>query len=275
MLEASKELDSRAKAIQGQRELLVPETEIEALVQDYHEWLALALSILPEQFQEGFRAEYEGNWFQSRIKQFFEAPGEPNILYSEETANLLPYWAHTFEDDFHKPLLKQRQILIEAKLVSEGEGGMLTHLALLERLTRRLPDLLAVLGNRQRGRTPYVVEDEYDLQDIVHGILKLHFDDVRVEDFAPERAGGRSRIDFVLKDERLVVETKMTRAGLGPREVGEELIIDIERYRSHPDCSALIGLVYDPERRIVNPRTLEADLSGPRDGIAVRVLVVR
>jgi hypothetical protein len=105
--------------------------------------------------------------------------------------------------------------------------------------------------------------------------LKLHFDDVRPEDYAPERAGRRSRIDFVLKDERIVVETKMTRPTLGKREVGDELIIDIERYRSHPDCLALIAVVYDPDGRIVNRRALEADLSGTRDDLVVRVVVVR
>jgi lipopolysaccharide export system protein LptA len=81
--------------------------------------------------------------------------------------------------------------------------------------------------------------------------------------------------DSVLKGEKLVVETKMTRAQLGAREVGEELIIDIERYRAHPDCSALVAVVYDPDRRIMNRRTLEGDLSRTREGLAVRVIVVQ
>jgi hypothetical protein len=33
--------------------------------------------------------------------------------------------------------------------------------------------------------------------------------------------------------------------------------------------------VYDPDHRIVNTRTLEADLSGARDALVVRVVVVR
>lgn len=57
--------------------------------------------------------------------------------------------------------------------------------------------------------------------------------------------------------------------------MGDQLIIDIERYRSHPDCAALLAIVYDPDQRIVNARTLEADLSGTRDGLVVRVVVVR
>jgi hypothetical protein len=51
--------------------------------------------------------------------------------------------------------------------------------------------------------------------------------------------------------------------------------LDIERYRSHPDCAALLAIVYDRDQHIVNARTLEADLSGTRDGLVVRVVVVR
>lgn len=276
LLEESRELERRARAVQGETELQSSEEEIDNLVSRYHEWLAGGVQLLPEEFRERFRFEYEGNVFQSRIKQFFEAPGQPSSVYTEEPPALgLPFWAHPFETDFRAPLLKQRQLLVEAKQAVEGEGGFRMHLELVERIARRLPELLIVLRNRQRERPSFVIEDEYDLQDLLHGLLKLHFDDVRAEDFAPERAGGRSRIDFVLKSERLVIEAKMTRAGLVARQVGEQLINDIERYRSHPDCAALLGIVYDPDQRIVNARTLEADLSGTRDGLVVRVVVVR
>jgi hypothetical protein len=276
LLEASRELERRARAVQGDFELQSSDKEIDDLVSDYHAWLARGVQLLPEEFRERFRFEYEGSFLQSRIKHFLEAPGQPNAAYNEETAAFgFPFWAHPFDAEFRAPLLKQRQILVEAKETVEGEGGFRMHLELVERMARRLPELLIVLRNRQRQRTSFVIEDEYDLQDLLHGLLKLHFDDVRAEDFAPERAGGRSRIDFVLKSERLVIEAKMTRAGLGARQVGDQLIIDIERYRSHPDCAALLAIVYDPDQRIVNARTLEADLSGTRDGLVVRVVVVR
>lgn len=45
----------------------------------------------------------------------------------------------------------------------------------------------------------------------------------------------------------------MTRTGPGASEVDEELIIDIERYKAHPSCDALVGLVFDPDRLIQNP----------------------
>jgi hypothetical protein len=98
---------------------------------------------------------------------------------------------------------------------------------------------------------------------------------VRPEDWTPEQAGARSRIDFLLKSEKIVIETKMTRPTLGAKEIGEELIVDINRYQAHPDCGALVALTYDPEKRITNPRGLETDLTGKHDGLLVRVYVVQ
>jgi hypothetical protein len=276
LLQASRSLEARAQNVQGAEELLADETELASLADDYQAWLARALEILPTQFHEAFRFEYAGDLFRHRIKHFLQSPGERSPLYKadENPFNFSP-WSHPFEGEFRAPLMQQRQILIEAKQLVEGDGGYRQHLDLIERLARGLPEMLEPLTHRHAGRPPFVIEDEYDLQDLLHGLLRLFFDDVRPEDYVPERGGGRSRVDFVLKSEKIVVETKMTRAALGGRQVGDELIIDIERYRAHPDCAALVAVIYDPERRITNRRTLEADLSRTREGLVVRVLVVQ
>jgi REase_DpnII-MboI len=59
----------------------------------------------------------------------------------------------------------------------------------------------------------------------------------------------------------MVIEAKMTRSNLTERQVSEQLIVDIARYRSHPDCKTLVCFVYDPEAHIRNPRGIETDLS--------------
>ena len=80
-------------------------------------------------------------------------------------------------------------------------------------------------------------------------------------------------MDFLLKQEQIVIETKMTRGGLSAKEVGTQLIEDIARYQNHPDCKALVCFVYDPESRISNPRGIENDLRRPDDRLKVEVLI--
>ena len=80
-------------------------------------------------------------------------------------------------------------------------------------------------------------------------------------------------MDFLLKLEQIVIEAKKTRSGLGARELGEQLIVDIQKYKQHPDCRTLVCFVYDPEGRIANPRGIENDLSGDKDGLTVRVII--
>jgi len=129
------------------------------------------------------------------------------------------------------------------------------------------------LLERHGNRDTFKVEDEYDVQDLLHALLKIFFNDIRAEEYTPSYAGKSSRMDFLLKDHQMVIETKMTRKGLGVKEVGDQLIIDITRYASHPGCQTLICFVYDPDGRISNPAEIENDLSRERDGFIVKVLV--
>ncbi len=126
---------------------------------------------------------------------------------------------------------------------------------------------------RHSNRQTLEVEDEYDVQDLIHGLLRLDFDDIRDEEWTPSYAGGASRVDFLLKNEFVVVEVKRARKGLADKELGKQLIIDIARYQAHPDCRTLVCFVYDPEGRIANPAGLERDLSTLTDRIEVRVIV--
>lgn len=127
------------------------------------------------------------------------------------------------------------------------------------------------LQSRHSNRLPVEVKNEYDVQDLMHALLRLHFDDVRPEEWTPSYAGNASRTDFLLKQEKTVIETKMTRKNLDQREVANQLIIDKERYKSHSDCKTLVCFVYDPEGRCQNPVALERDLSSDGD---LRVVVI-
>ena len=128
------------------------------------------------------------------------------------------------------------------------------------------------LRNRHDNRETLDISDEYDVQDLLHSLLSLNFDDIRPEEWTPSYAGKSSRMDFLIKDYKIVIEVKMTRSGLTGKEVGTQLIEDIERYSKQQDCETLLCFVYDPRGLVGNPRGLENDLSR-KDAINVRVYV--
>lgn len=144
----------------------------------------------------------------------------------------------------------------------------------LERIFTRFHIVARLLKKRHDNRETIVIEDEYDVQDLLHALLRTAFDDVRPEEYAPSYAGSASRVDFLLKVEQIVVEAKMVSKTLKDKQIGEQLIIDIKRYQTHPDCKYLMCLVYDPDNLINNANALESDLTGKHDKIGVKVFVV-
>ena len=52
----------------------------------------------------------------------------------------------------------------------------------------------------------------------------------------------------------------MTSETLNTKTLGEELLIDIGRYKSYPNCRRLVLFVYDKGDYITNKRGLIADL---------------
>jgi hypothetical protein len=130
------------------------------------------------------------------------------------------------------------------------------------------------LRNRHNDRPTLDVNDEFDVQDLFHTLLGLYFDDIRPEEWTPSYAGGSSRVDFLLPEINTIIEIKKTRQYTATKTLGEQLIIDIAKYKKHPQCKRLICFVYDPEGRVANPRGLEADLSNCETEIDVQTIIV-
>jgi hypothetical protein len=110
----------------------------------------------------------------------------------------------------------------------------------LESLFSRFHPVLLQLGKRHENRKTLEAKDEYDIQDLIHCLLLLRFEDIRPEEWTPSYAGNASRMDFLLKEEQIVIESKMARQGHGNKEIADELLIDIERYKESPDCRILV-----------------------------------
>lgn len=141
------------------------------------------------------------------------------------------------------------------------------------RLCRNFPLFVNELGRRHASRPPMLVQDEYDVQDLLRGLLRLHFADVRSEEWTPSYGAIHARTDLLLKAERVVIETKMCRRNLTQRDVVQQLTADKAQYRTHPDCGTLVCFVYDPECRLGNPVALEDDLSEVEPQLRTLVVV--
>ena len=155
----------------------------------------------------------------------------------------------------------------------EDNLSSLNATSIIENLCKRFHLVARQLRDRHDDRPTIEIEDEYDVQDLLHALLTLHFDDIRPEEWTPSYAGSSSRMDFLLKNEQIVIETKKSRKGLGAKEVGEQLIVDIAKYQNHPDCRTLICFVYDSEMRIPNPKGIENDLNRTEGDLTVKVII--
>jgi hypothetical protein len=145
-------------------------------------------------------------------------------------------------------------------------------------LLRGLRRAMHPLTHRRKGAQALSFSTEYDVQDLLHALLRPWVADIRPEEFTPSYAGSNTRMDFLLAEHKIVLELKFVRDSNHAKKIGDELIIDIDHYRHHPDCSTLWCIVFDPGHLLQNAEGLKRDLEGTRttrDGtVHVRLLVL-
>ena len=144
---------------------------------------------------------------------------------------------------------------------------------LLRKIGNRFHAVARQLRLRHEGRSTLEVEDEYDAQDVVHALLCLEFDEIRRETWEPGYAGGSAHTYFVVPRDRIVIEVKKTRQGLGAKEITAQLEHDALFYWTHPDCQILFCFVYDPEARVGDPYGLEKSLTRAVENQRVEVFI--
>lgn len=147
-------------------------------------------------------------------------------------------------------------------------------IVLLETILDKFHLVAKQLRQRYDDRPSLDIQDEYDTQDLLHSLLRIYYEDIRTEEWNPSYAGSSTRSDFLLKDEKIVIEVKKTRNTLKAKQLGEQLIIDIAKYKTHPDCKLLYCFVYDPEGYISNPRGIENDLNDDSKEMKVKVKII-
>jgi hypothetical protein len=152
----------------------------------------------------------------------------------------------------------------------QAENGTLD---ILRRICARFHLVARQLRLRKEYRPSLEVTDEYDLQDLFYALLRLQFDEVGTEEWAPPYADGARRTSYFLDWDRTVVVVKQTRSGLSSKDLAEQVKADVAHYSARPNGTTLLCFIYDPEGRVGNPRGLEADLTTVSDSYTVEVIV--
>ncbi|MGR9436188.1 PD-(D/E)XK nuclease domain-containing protein [Rhizobium leguminosarum] len=135
------------------------------------------------------------------------------------------------------------------------------------------PRFVAQLGQRRQGRNTLLIKDEYDVQDALHSLLKLHFPAVIAEDYTSNYAGSASRVDFVL-DEDVLIEVKMASEKLRDKLLGDQIAADMVRYPTHRKCKTVYFFVYDPDHKLKNPDLLVRQLTLTRESVQFHTVIV-
>jgi len=143
----------------------------------------------------------------------------------------------------------------------------------VKHLCNRFHAVTRQLRLRKEYRATLDVEDELDVQDLIHAMLRFQFDDVEMDEWIPDYAEGTPRKTFLIDHGRLAIVAKKTRPGLTTKDLANQVKTDAARYSVRNRCAILLCFIYDPEGRIGNPRGLEADLTSVSDQFTVDVLV--
>ena len=196
---------------------------------EYDNWLSLAVRFL------------ENNYPNDKDTIRFSEIAEKAYSDSEHSFNVLIAILNAFDKIPVKPLKKEIQVILHDIFMNFNK--------------------FEISIKRRYGKRPSIeIADEHDLQDALYAILKLFVNDIRKEEYVPSYAGGKSRVDFFLPEHGVIIETKMATASLQDKGIGEQLIVDFNRYKELNNSNHLICFVYDKDSNINNPQGIIKDL---------------
>jgi hypothetical protein len=137
--------------------------------------------------------------------------------------------------------------------------------ALVLQICQRIQYSARILSNRTRkGKTPFLIEDEYDVQDLLQAVLKAYLKYSVQEDTLPKVASTKSsRADISIEDLGILIEVKYVRESGDQRRIFEEYSEDLELYSKWPYLKTIIFLIYNASI-LRDPEAFEKH-SGPQE----------
>lgn len=179
------------------------------------------------------------------------------------------------KEDHGQCLIETYRLIISIAESLTVKDTRISNEKLLDFILTRFGIFSKQLNTRHDCRQGFAVRDEYDVQDLLHAQLCVFFEDVRAEDPVPINMGSGSRVDFLITEIKTAIEVKMTRKGLGDKNIGEQLLVDIGRYGIRNDIERLVFFIYDPDYHIRNPKGLKRDIEKqPSPNFIISVIIV-
>lgn len=121
-----------------------------------------------------------------------------------------------------------------------------------------------IIKNRRKDHPNFEIEDEYDVQDILYVILKSVFPNLRDEDAIGKVGAKTTKIDLIIREERILVEVKMIKEkDSNETHFIEQLKADFESYHECKWLRKLFCFVYDPNKKTRDISNFN-DLNGER-----------
>lgn len=121
-----------------------------------------------------------------------------------------------------------------------------------------------IIKDRRKNHLEFKIEDEYDVQDILYVILKSIFPNLRDEDPIAKVGAKSTKIDLIIREEKILVEVKMIKSkDSNETQFIEELKIDFESYHECKWLEKLFCFVYDPYKKTRDISNFN-DLNGNR-----------
>lgn len=145
-------------------------------------------------------------------------------------------------------------------------------LELLAELARRIPRSYSPdPSDHEAGPRPPGSERELQLH--LYRLLRWTFDGVEWELPSERRAGTAPRIDLVLAQHSIAIETKIIRDKVRPGAVADELLVDVGRYRA--SFAAMVAVVWDPRHRVADIARFEREFEMSAGEFPTRAVVVQ
>jgi hypothetical protein len=114
-------------------------------------------------------------------------------------------------------------------------------------LCKRLPQAARILATRSRkGKTPYEITDEYDVQDLLHAVLRAYLKYSVQEDPLPKMAGAKSgRADVSIEEIGVLIEVKYVHGPEDQKRLFEDYSQDLVLYSQWSHLKTLVFLIYN------------------------------